>query len=177
MRSIDLFSGVASEALADADTLRLATVLLRGGTRSLARANPVAVWVEAGIAVGEALGDYCRYACQAELGRQLQIERERLDAVLGNVLAQGAMDLEQVRGCVRLKTLRVDLKWQRQHAELRLASDKVLEMLRLLRDMQALLRRERGRSGTLGQIVGLQVAVDQCIDVTLQLFLNQGERQ
>lgn len=78
MKAVDTFSSFASHMTSDFRIQKYGIILVRQGTKGLARANPVLVWVDAGLAVCEAASAYFQYAAEAEVTKQLKLQTETL---------------------------------------------------------------------------------------------------
>lgn len=178
MKVVDLFGRMGREAAGDSQVHQFAGVLLRHGKSGVARANPVLVWIEAAIAVSEAANSYCMYAANLETTAQIQMVARQLESEIRDELRKRDLRMEEACRDAFLKRLRMEQeKESQERASLRRGRSFEMQ-LQALRGLQGILRTQRMGSGSFQAMISLQVAVDVCIDATLNMIMNStGEQE
>lgn len=172
MKSVDLFSNIAEQVFEDTHVRKYGYLLVTRGVSGLGKLNPTVVWVDATVAVIEAVGSYFRYCAAAEVTQQLQEYNRILEITLNDELQIGESELNALR---RERTTRQDMikrQLSKTEAQARLTHKEIRKQLDTLQRIQLLLRKERARIGPFRELIGLQVCLDSCIDATLALLLS-----
>ncbi|MFP3606085.1 hypothetical protein [Paraburkholderia sp. SIMBA_053] len=97
MRTVEIFRQMGDEVFDDPRVLRYGMILAKGGVSGLRGLDPVAVWIDAAIAVFDACHSYMRYLTQQELNRQLEIANEELRETANGYLRMIELDHETIR--------------------------------------------------------------------------------
>jgi hypothetical protein len=94
MKTVDVYKSLGEHLINDPRVGRYGMIAARHGFRGLAKLNPVAVWIDAGIAVCEACNSYLKYAAQKEINEQLAIENDLLRRELESQLKKIKLDYQ-----------------------------------------------------------------------------------
>lgn len=172
MRAIDMFANLAGQVKEDDHVQRYGAILLTRGVSGLADLNPTVVWVDAAVAVIEAAGSYLRYCAAREVTEQLREYNRMLEASLLQELQLGELEIKSLVKERKGRLAHIKRTLGITRCQIQLSQKKIRKQLDLLKKMHTLLQQERLQTGSFQELIGLQVCLDSCIDVTLALLLR-----
>lgn len=172
MKTIDMFSNIAAQAFEDNHIRKYSYILVSRGLSGIGKINPTALWVDATVAVTEAISSYFRYCAESEITQQLQDYNQALEKTLNNELKIGKLTLDELRLERTMRQDKIKNQLIKTKAYSNLTNKKIRNQLDILQRIQILLHKERSRVGFFRELIGLQICLDNCIDATLALLIS-----
>lgn len=173
MRVIDRFGSLAGHLASDAKIQKYALIVARHGVKGLGALNPATVWLDAGLAICDAVSAYQTYARESEITRQLAEETRLLERELKAMLTSLKLDLDlqdrQERQ--RVEIINAALNANQQRAQQVMAD--IASKVQLVYNLAKTIRLAREKSGrNFRQIQELQRDMDSLLRISLQCVLQ-----
>lgn len=172
MKSINIFNNIALNIVTDAHVSKYGSMLLTRGIAGGAKLNPTIIWVDATIAVIEAVRNYFRYCSVCTATKQLCEYNHALEITLAQDFSIRNLKIESLAVERHNRLKHIERSLEATHIHTRLTQKKLQKQLNLLKQMYNLLQQERLQSGGFKKLIDLQVCLDECIDTTLMLLLT-----
>ncbi|NOL50368.1 hypothetical protein [Pelistega europaea] len=173
MKTVDIFARVVDNAHQNEHLLKYGGMLIRHGAKgAVSKMNPILVWIDATKAVIQATGSYLRYCAETEITKQLRIENETLEKKLSLQLEKNDLGRQKLQKEQEIFLQKKEYQSIEYNKQSQLTQQQIRDQLALLKRMHQLLMKQRSQSGAFGELIHLQVLLDNCINSTLSLLLD-----
>gem|GEM_PF-4861675 len=175
MRTINIFSSVDNIQFENQSEIKYGMMLVSVGTKVLTKVNPIALSIDAGLALLDAATSYFNYAKEREITKQLIIENELIRKELDAQLTQLKLDniIEFENGNARIEQLSRQLKITSANNSVLIKSinynlNNAKRMLNIVKD-------EREQSANFEKLQVLQLMLDKFIRASLMFLIYAAD--
>jgi len=171
LRTVEIFSSTIEHLVNDSRVQKYGFILGSQGVKSFAKVNPVAIWVDAGLSVIDAVNSYLNYKKECEITKQIKLVNERLNIEIDNKLLRLKMEntLMEQESKVRIDLLTLQLKKNSAGNDFLLKS--INNNLEHIKRVYLLVKKERENNVDVIAIQTLQTALDHLIKTSLMYLL------
>lgn len=175
MRTINIFSSVDDVQFENQSEVKFGTMLVSTGAKVLTKANPVALCIDAGLALIDVATSYFNYAKEREITKQLRMENELIRKELEAQLT--LLKLENIREKVRREKRIEQLSRQLKivSANNRNLIKSIDSNLSVAKRMLQIVKEERENQVNFEKIQVLQIELDKFIRASLMCLMYAAD--
>ncbi len=175
MRTVNIFSSIDDFQFENQLEIKYGTMLVSAGTKVLTKVNPIALTIDAGLALMDVATSYFNYAKEREITRQLRIENElirrELDAQLTLLKLENVREFE--KGNIRIEQLSRQLKIV--SAENRNLIKSIRFNLNHAKQMLNTVKNERDKVVNFDKLQSLQIELDKFVRASLMCLMYAAD--